>query len=97
MIALEHHARPVVAELLPPGADVPGSVSAPWAVKVWRVEQRAEHVVQFEDGGVWGLPDRELQHIDPDDVKANVGEIFARWPSRFRFIRREASRYRRRT
>ena len=98
MIALEHKSRIVVGEVLPPEPWHEGaSYLMPVAVKVWREARDFCTVVKLEDGGVWVLPDRQLQTIDPGDVRANVAEIFARWPERFTFRRREASCYRRRT
>lgn len=97
MIALEHNARQVVGEVLPPEPWHEGAgYLLPVAVRVWYAPPSFRHFVKFEDGGVWALPDRNLATIDPDDVRANVAEIFARWPSRFLFVRREASCYRRR-
>ncbi len=86
-----------VAEVLPPEPWHEGAgYLLPVAVRYWYEHNRMAHVVRFEDGGVWVLRDRELATIDPGDVKANVAEIFARWPERFTFRRREASCYRRR-
>lgn len=96
MIALEHQARPVVGEVLPPEPWREGGL-VPVPVRVWYAPPSMRHFVTFEDGGVWALPDRQLATIDPGDVRANVGEIFARWPERFTFVRRDRARYGRRT
>ena len=97
MITLEHQARPIVGEVLPPEPWHEGAgYLMPVAVRTWREVRDMVNVVKFEDGGVWELPDHQLQTIDPGDVRANVAEIFARWPERFTFRRREASCYRRR-
>jgi hypothetical protein len=87
--------RPAEGEVLPPE---PWSESVsylmPVAVRTWYEMDRMATVVKLQDGGVWVLPDRQLQSIDPGDVRANIAEIFARWPERFAFRRREASCYR---
>jgi hypothetical protein len=86
------------AHVLPPEPWHEGqSYLLPVPVRCWYQPQNLATVVQFEDGGVWSLSAHQLQHIDPGDVRANVAEIFARWPERFQFIRRERATYRRRT
>lgn len=98
MIALEHQPRAVECEVLPPEPwHEGGGYPMPFAVRIWREPALMATVVKFEDGGVWTIADRRLESIDPDDVRANMAEIFARWPERFAFRRREESCYRRRT
>jgi hypothetical protein len=87
----------MVGEVLPPEPWREGSL-VPFAVRVWYSVETQRHLVTFEDGGVWALPDSKLLAIDPSDVKANVGEIFARWPGQFTFVGRNIpGKYGRRT
>lgn len=98
MILLEHQAKSVMGEVLPAESWHEGAgYLMPVAVRIWYEPRDQVTVVKLEDGGVWVLADRQLHSIDPADVRANIAEIFARWPERFTFRRREASCYRRRT
>lgn len=81
--------REVTAHIMGPHEPHPVAVSLPRVRYVWREPVVYQTVVVLSDGGVWGLPDRALEHIDPGDVHANIAEIFARYPTRFNFITRD--------
>jgi hypothetical protein len=83
---------PGPCEILPPepwreGALIPQAIDIGYEPLWYRT------VVRFEDGGVWGIEDRQLGYIDRDDLGPNIGEIFARWPERFHFIHRARGGY----
>lgn len=75
------------AEILPPEPWHDRQIM-PVAREVQRADYMRETRVRFADGGVWAIGDRDLGYIDKGDVRANIAEIFARWPERFRFVDR---------
>jgi uncharacterized protein YaeQ len=79
----------VKVEILPPGAPVPAAVAAPKVVAMWRDEEQMMGCVQFADGGVWGIADRQLANLSRSvSHSMDVGELFAQRAQDFYFIRR---------